>query len=210
MLAWLASLTLFQKIAGVILLLIAIGYSILIYNQIHTKNELKETKTLVRQVVEAGICVDIPFEKCMDRIRKGIPTGPRGALGPAGDLGPRGFKGEQGKQGKQGEQGPGLTLRQLLFGIAVYCDRVDCRGPTGRTGRPPTQQEMLSVAIKAIAIYCAAHNNCAGPQGPKGDKGDDGQDGHDGSPGPPGISPPAPPAPPPPKPCKPRPHKPCP
>lgn len=200
MLAWFAALSIFQRIAGVILLLIAVGYALIVYNQIHTRNEIRETKTLVRQVVEAGICVDIPFDTCMERIRKGIPTGPRGAQGPSGNIGPRGFMGEQ---GQTGDRGRGPTLRELVFALSVYCDRVSCRGPSGRT---PTQADIA----RAVASFCATRSNCSGPQGaqgPKGDKGDEGSPGNSGMPGSPVQ--PAPPAPPK-KPCKPRPHKTCP
>lgn len=94
-------------------------------------------------------------------------------------------------QGPEGKQGPGPSIAQLLVvsrqAILEFCANDRCKGATGNT---PSESQLISLIERVQLAYCAAHNNCQGPQGAqgntgeKGEKGDTGGKGDTGAPGP--------------------------
>lgn len=115
-----------------------------------------------------------------------------------------------GPQGPKGDTGPPPTADQIEAAVTTYCadhggcgqlptfaqvraavqSCTACRGPAGENGQngrngtnaPPLTDAQLEAAV---ATYCAAHGQCAGPPGesitgPEGPPGPSGANGQDG------------------------------
>lgn len=99
------------------------------------------------------------------------PIGPPGLIGPKGEAG-ESIRGLPGPAGMRGEPGTGL------MGSPGSPGTPGRDGTDGEDGPAPTQEQIA----RAVADYCAARNECRGPQGEPGPPGADGPPGPPGSP----------------------------
>lgn len=91
----------------------------------------------------------------------------------------RGEDGENGQNGTDGENGRAPTAEEIGAAVAAFCADGSCRGADGEDGKqgPPPSDEQVRAQV---AVYCAANNECRGPEGPEGDAGQTGERGPQG------------------------------
>lgn len=92
----------------------------------------------------------------------------RGEDGDDGDVG------ETGEVGATGAAGRPPTSEEIATAVAAYCSDGSCRGATGATGERgpgPTNEQVLD----QVRVFCAANNDCQGPQGATGAAGEPGK-----------------------------------
>ena len=89
--------------------------------------------------------------------------------------GPEGERGENSEvPGPQGDPGRPPTSEEIATAVAAYCTAGSCRGEDGEDGEdaPPPSDEQVRAQV---ATYCAANNDCQGPQGDRGAQGEAGK-----------------------------------
>lgn len=159
-----------------VLVLFSSGYDTFIGNPAQDK-KIESTR--------ASLCAAIKVnqESCnstLDRLALIATDGQNGKNGKPG-LNANPFNGKDGKSGSDGKNGTSGT--DGIDGSAGTNGLDGLQGPrgaTGATGPGPSDAQIAG----AVSSYCAAHNDCQGPQGEKGATGDTGLTGPIGPQGP--------------------------
>lgn len=161
-----------------VLLVIAIAYGWLAYEQQQTKREVR----VIQRIVQTGVCAGMERDSCIDELERRFRSGEIVTPG-VGAKGPKGEKGDKGDPGIPGVEGRPPTWQEILGATRSYCgNRNGCIGPQGIQGirgfpglpGPPGPQGIQGIP------------GIQGLQGPPGIPGVNGEPGNPGTPGQPG------------------------